>query len=135
MWREELRSIRGVKEVLLFGRSGEILGGEAREDVRRIGKGVALSFEFLRKGEKGFDFLEFVFEGERLVVTEGEDFYLAVRCGEETDLPMLKISMNVAKSQIKGDKGLMRAIRRDRGFDEGALEEVPILMEIWHRGE
>ncbi|RLG91323.1 hypothetical protein DRO34_04205 [Candidatus Bathyarchaeota archaeon] len=135
MWKEELGSIKGVKEVFLFTRSGRVLWGDDREDVRRVGRGVALSFEFLHKVKKEVDFLEFIFDKEKVLAMRGEDFYLAVRCEEEADLSMLKISMNVAKSQIKGEKGLMKAIKRDKGFDERTLEEVPILMEIWHKVE
>jgi hypothetical protein len=131
----ELNRIQGVTDSLLYSKWGELLAPQLSYTAARIlqlGKEVAMCSFFLEKVGQGVDFIEFIYEERRFIVRLSQNFFILVICERETDIALIKLTMNVIHEDVKSDKDIQRSLSKSPGkknFLADAQEE-PELREL-----
>lgn len=137
----EINSIVGVTDSYLYSKWGELLAPQLTYTAARIlqfGKEVALCSVFLEKIGQNVDFIEFIYEDRRFIVRLSQNFFILVVCESNTDLALIKLTLNVMHEEVKGDKDIQKSLNKLPGKknfladaqDEPELRELLDSMKI-----
>jgi hypothetical protein len=137
----ELNSIVGVADSYLYSKWGELLAPQLTYTAARIlqfGKEVALCSVFLEKIGQNVDFIEFIYEDRRFIVRLSQNFFILVICESNSDLALIKLTLNVMHEEVKGDKDIQKSLSKlpeKKNFladaqDEPELRELLDCMKI-----
>jgi len=115
---EQLARVAGVQGACVCDNHGVVLGlllagAGDRRMFERIGLALNQCFAALH-ARSAFRDLDLVFECKAVVARDLGNATLAVVCGAETNLPLLRMTMNVATSPFEGDAELQRGLKQAR---------------------
>ena len=113
---EELARVGGVQGACVCDNHGAVLGmllagAGDRRTFERIGLALSQCFGALQTRSAGRD-LELVFERRAVVARDLGNAALAVVCGADANLPMLRMTLNVAANPFESDAELQRGLQQ-----------------------
>jgi len=113
---EQLTRVAGVQGACVCDNHGGVLGlllagvGDRRM-FERIGLALSQCFGALQ-ARSAFRDLEVVFERKTVVARDLGNATLAVVCSADANLPLLRMTLNVAANPIEGDAELQRGLKQ-----------------------
>jgi hypothetical protein len=128
----QLSNIKGVTDAFLYSKGGEVLAPQLSYTASRIlqlGKEVAFCSFYLEKLEQEVDFMEFIYEDQRVIVRLSQNFFILVICESATDSALIKLTLNVIHEGVKGDKDIQKLLSKLPGkkdFVADAQEEAEL---------
>lgn len=122
---EQLARVAGVQGACVCDNHGAILGllqagGGDRRMFERIGLALSQCFGVLQARSACRD-LDVVFERKTLIARDLGSATLAVVCHADANLPLLRMTLNVAADAFEGDAELQR------GLTQAALSRTSVL--------
>lgn len=113
---EELTRVAGVQGACVCDNHGGVLGLLlAGAGDRRMFEGIGLALNQCfgaLNARSAFRDIEVVFEGKTLVARDLGNATLAVVCGADANLPLLRMTLNVAANPFEGDAELQRGLQQ-----------------------
>ena len=113
---EQLARVAGVQGACVCDNHGVVLGlllagASDRHTFERIGLALSQCFGALHV-RSAFRDLEVVFERKTVVARDLGNATLAVVCSDDANLPLLRMTLNVAANPFEGDAELQRGLKQ-----------------------
>jgi predicted regulator of Ras-like GTPase activity (Roadblock/LC7/MglB family) len=140
----EIGAVAGVTASFICDNSGRVIATSFGDDidmtpVRDVARELLQTAAVLgRIGEPARE-MDFTYAGSRVVVRDLQDSLLVVLCEPQVEIAMLRLTLNVATTQLRDDaelRGQLRSNLTDREVLESELDQISWqLMETLERKE
>jgi predicted regulator of Ras-like GTPase activity (Roadblock/LC7/MglB family) len=140
----EIGAVEGVTASFICDNSGRVIASSFGDDiditpVRDVARELLQTAAVLdRVGEPARE-LDFTYAGSRIVVRDLENSLLVVLCKPQVEIAMLRLTLNVAATQLRDDAELRNRLRdnvTDREVLESELDQISWqLMQTLERKE
>jgi predicted regulator of Ras-like GTPase activity (Roadblock/LC7/MglB family) len=128
----EIGAVTGVTASFICDNGGRVIASSFGEDtdvtpVRDVARELLQTAAVLRRiGEPARE-LDFTYAGRRVVVRDLEDSLLVVLCAPQVEISLLRLTLNVATSQLRDDvelRNLLRGHVANREVLESELDQI-----------
>lgn len=132
----QIKTMAGVQDTFICDSRGKVIagvvsGGLNKATRTRIGREAALIMAALEAAGEPMGEMDCRYEGARLVVRTLANAVLMVLCEPQTDIAMLRLTLDVVTTRFKADSGMESQLDKARAAQkELAQEDVDEIS--WH---